>query len=88
MKKLIFVLSLTVMMLSSMCFAVTFSDVQGHWAEQYIMELTDKGIINGMGDGTFNPQGSIKYGEFFKLIMVASLPDEDWTQPNAKYNHW
>lgn len=87
--KKILVLCLICLILSlSVCFAVEFSDVSGHWGEQYITSLTDRGIINGYTDGTFRPNGTIKKGEYLKLIMTAFLPDFDWTQENVKYSHW
>ena len=88
MKKIVLVLGILVVLCTSFAFALSFSDVSGHWAEPYITELTDKGIINGYEDGTYKPEGEIKKAEFLKLIMVASIPDEDWTMENVKYNHW
>ena len=88
MKKVVLAVLAVMLILGATVYAVSFSDVSGHWAEKYIMELAEKGIINGYEDGTFKPQGAIKKGEFLKLIMVASLPDEDWTVPSVKYDHW
>ena len=68
--------------------AIQFSDVSGHWAESFINELTNAGIINGYVDGTYNPNGTIKRGEFLKLIMTATFPNKDWSLPNYTYNHW
>ena len=39
--------------------ATTFSDVSGHWAEQSIMNLADRGIILGHEDGTFGPDEGV-----------------------------
>ena len=88
MKRIILILGVLVVLFTSVAFALTFSDVSGHWAEPYIMELTNKGVINGYEDGTYKPEGEIKKAEFLKLIMVASLPNEDWTLENVKYNPW
>ena len=33
-----------------------FSDIAGHWAEQSIVNLADRGIIQGHDDGTFGPE--------------------------------
>ncbi|MBR3280439.1 MAG: S-layer homology domain-containing protein [Clostridia bacterium] len=88
MKKLFFVSMIVCVLLVSVCFAVTLTDIAGHWAEPYITELTNKGIINGYEDGTYRPEGEIKKGEYIKLIMVASLPEEDWQAPGYKYDHW
>ena len=76
-------------LLASVCFAVTLTDISGHWAEPYITELTEKGIINGYEDGTYRPEGQIKKCEFIKLIMAASLPNENWAErESVKYEHW
>ena len=88
MKKVVLVVLAVMFVLGATAYAISFTDVAGHWAESFIMELAEKGIINGYGDGTFNPQGAIKKGEYLKLIMAASLPDEDWTVPSVKYDHW
>ncbi len=88
MKKVLFLMLLAVVVISSVSFAAEFSDISGHWAKQYVTELADKGVINGYEDGTFKPEGEIKKGEFLKLIMCASLPDADFTTDTPKYNHW
>ena len=88
MKKILISTLVLALVFASICFAVNFPDVSGHWAEPYITELTDKGIINGYDDGSFRPNGAIKNSEFLKLIMTASLPDVDWTQKSGKYDHW
>lgn len=50
----------------------TFSDVpQSHWAYETINELTNKGVINGMGDGTFAPEGTVTREQFMKLLVCA-----------------
>jgi hypothetical protein len=89
MKKTLFIIvSICILIVSSYVFASSFSDTAGHWAEQYIDELTNQKIINGYTDGTYKPDGPIKRGEFLKLIMMASKPDVNWSLKNYKYNHW
>lgn len=49
--------------------AQDFSDVSsGHWAYSYINELTQKGIINGMGDGSFAPDAPLTRAQYMKLL--------------------
>jgi len=49
-----------------------FSDVQpGDWYYENVMAAVDAGIISGMGNGTFNPQGNITRRDF--AIMVVRL---------------
>jgi hypothetical protein len=48
--------------------AITFSDVSGHWAEQYILSAASKGWVNGYADGTFKPDQAITRAEFVTLV--------------------
>lgn len=50
---------------------VTFTDIDGHWAEGYIKTLADKGMADGVGDGKFNPDGTVTRAEFLKMAMDA-----------------
>ena len=50
----------------------TFADVPAtHWAYEAIEKLAAAGIINGVGDGTFNVDGNVTRAEFAKMIVVA-----------------
>ncbi|WP_083442601.1 S-layer homology domain-containing protein [Paenibacillus sp. IHB B 3415] len=44
-------------------------DVQADWSAQAIAQLTQLGIINGYGDGTFRPDASISQAEMVTLLM-------------------
>jgi hypothetical protein len=49
-----------------------FSDLSGHaWANGYIAVLSDRGIVNGIGNGKFNPGGQVKYQEINKMLTLA-----------------
>ena len=48
-----------------------FSDIGGHWAQKYIEYCANLGIINGRGDGTFEPNGIVTGTEAAKMILVA-----------------
>lgn len=45
-----------------------FSDSAGHWAENIIHELAERGIIAGYPDGTVKPDNIITRGEFCALL--------------------
>ena len=45
-----------------------FSDVKGHWAEQYITTAVQAGWIDGYPDGTFQPDKEISRAEAMKII--------------------
>jgi hypothetical protein len=53
-----------------------FGDVNGHWAEPFIMGLYNKGLINGLPDGTFNPDGLMTRSQYASLIAKAINPPE------------
>ena len=49
----------------------TFTDIQGHWAEDVIKTLAENGKykVSGVGDGKFNPDGTVTRAEFLKMAM-------------------
>ena len=50
----------------------SFTDVAAdNWASGYVNVAYANGIINGMGDGTFNPNGEVTYGQIVKMIVCA-----------------
>ncbi len=49
-----------------------FTDVPAdHWATGYINLAAGAGIINGMGDGTFEPESNVTYEQAIKMLVVA-----------------
>lgn len=53
---------------SSYAKGLSFSDTEGHWAEQIIKELVAKDIVAGFPDGTVRPDLIITRGEFIALL--------------------
>lgn len=51
--------------------AATFTDIRGHWAEGYIESCVAMGIVAGMGDGTFQPNGNVTATQAAKMLLVA-----------------
>ena len=47
-----------------------FSDVSG-WAESYIAYCASQGIVAGVGDGRFDPNGKLTGYQFAKMLLVA-----------------
>ena len=45
-----------------------FTDIDGHWAEEFIREFGEKGYSNGYDDKTFKPNNSITRAEFVKFL--------------------
>lgn len=53
--------------------SAAYKDVDsGFWGSVYINTLSDKGIVNGYGDGTFQPNKQVNRAEFLKLLMGAT----------------
>lgn len=49
-----------------------YADVpQGHWAEESINTLTDKGVLNGISDTEFAPDAAVTREQFVKMIVAA-----------------
>lgn len=46
----------------------SFSDIEGHWANQYINSAAEKGWVTGYSDGTFKPDQAITRAEFMTLV--------------------
>ena len=56
---------------------VNFSDITGHWGEDYIRQLSHLGWVQGYLDGTFRPNAPITRAEFTAIInrMLDRVPD-------------
>ena len=59
---------LAAMLLSAVPAAAVFRDTAGHWAEKTLDEWQDEGLIDGYGDGSFQPNGTVTRAEFIKLV--------------------
>ena len=66
-----------------------FTDVEGHWASEAILELAAAGVITGYPDGTFKPSRSLTRAEFVTLLVHA-LKLEMQQEPifTDAANHW
>ena len=51
-----------------------FSDIQGHWAQQYIQALASQAIITGFPDGTFKPNDPVTRAQFATIVSKAFSP--------------
>ena len=74
-----------------------FSDIADvKWAAEAIEALAAKGIINGVGDNKFDPQGTVTREQFVKMLCVAldlkeeaeisftDIASDDWSLPYIK----
>jgi len=70
-----------------------FEDAKGHWAEEAIQILTDKGVISGYPDGLAHPDAIITRGEFAALIArTMELPEPKESEVTIHFTdiagHW
>ena len=56
-----------------------FPDIDGHWAQDYINEAANAGIVDGYPDGTFGPQKRITRAEAMTMVnrTIDRPPHED-----------
>lgn len=68
--------------------SLNFTDVNGHWAKDYINKAAAAGWVNGYSDGSFGPQKYITRAEVMAIInrMLVRYVDEDGVHADAK--HW
>lgn len=48
-----------------------FTDIDGHWAEQHINSVYNKGLMGGVTETTFNPSGLVK--NFDALVSISRM---------------
>ena len=48
-----------------------FVDMNGHWAQLYVQEMSDRGIMNGYEDGSFRGENNITRAELAKTLVEA-----------------
>ncbi|CEO10843.1 N-acetylmuramoyl-L-alanine amidase [[Clostridium] sordellii] len=45
-----------------------FTDINGHWAKNQVIDFFSKGYINGYEDNTFRPDANVSRAEFVKIL--------------------
>lgn len=69
---------------------LSFRDVpMTHWAYNYVETAADKGWVNGVGDGKYDPNGDVTGAEWITMVVRAFYGDEvgqqqagdPWYQP-------
>ncbi len=51
--------------------SVVFSDIEGHWAKEWINNAVNIGFVSGYDDGTFKPNRTVTRAEFSTLLNKA-----------------
>lgn len=54
---------------------LSFSDVQGHWAEKSVGDAIQAGYVDGYEDGLFHPEQDVTRAEFVKML-ISSMEEE------------
>lgn len=56
---------------------ISFTDVRsGDWHYSYVTQCVEKGLMQGMGDGTFAPDSKMTAAQFITVAVNASYPSE------------
>ena len=67
------------------------TDVNGHWAGNFIQELIQLGIVKGFPNRTFRPDATITRSQYASLMVQAFNPNalrEPIQFEDIKENHW
>lgn len=75
-KRLTAAVILSSIAIASAVSAADFADTKGHWAENIINKLADAGIVHGISDTEFNPDGTVTRAEFLKMALGAADIEE------------
>ncbi len=68
---------------------IPFSDINdGYWGRNYIYACYDKNLINGMGDGTFDPENTITYEQAVKIAVCAAGLEEEAKAASNSDSKW
>lgn len=80
-------LALNMFSIPAFAASVSFTDVPtSHWAHDSITEMADRGVIKGVGDNKFAPNGTVTYAEFITMLTREFYGAKDTTAPEG--NEW
>ena len=71
-------------------FGAAFSDIKGHWAENWINQAVTYGFVDGYPDGTFRPDRSVSRAEFTTMVNKAlgNSATSSITFTDVPHNEW
>ena len=68
---------------------VLLTDIDGHWAYELIMRAVELGFVDGMPDGTFQPNAKVTRAQCVKMIVAAfELTTDSPKQFSDTRDHW
>lgn len=62
--------------------APLMDDITSHWAKAYIEALADQGIIKGVGNRKYNPDGTVTRAEFIVMLTNALVLKDETAESN------
>lgn len=54
-----------------------FEDVEGHWAEDAVAYVAGKGLMNGLSEGVFGPEGTATRAQIWTILARMAGEDTD-----------
>ena len=70
--KKIVIAAAAVVMTAQTAFAASFTDIDNHWAKDSKNALADRGVVNGVTDTQFMPDGIVTRAQYLNMIMEAT----------------
>ena len=66
-----------------------FDDIKGHWAEKEIKELLEKGILKGVSENSFDPDGNLTRAQIAVILKRAlNLQNGDMEFSDVSKHAW
>ncbi|MCH5210450.1 MAG: S-layer homology domain-containing protein [Oscillospiraceae bacterium] len=75
-KRTVTAIVLTVAVTAPAAYAANFADIRGHWAEHIINTLANAGVVSGVSETAFNPDGIVTRAEFLRMALGAAEIEE------------
>ncbi|MCR6545402.1 S-layer homology domain-containing protein [Dehalobacterium formicoaceticum] len=68
----------------------SLTDVSGHWAEDFVVEWNQEGVVGGYPDGSFQPNREITRAEFITIINQAlgCIATENFDFSDVQQGNW
>ena len=67
---------------------VTFADVAADaWYAPYVRVIQAAGIVNGVGDGTYDPEGTVTWAQII-TILTRFVEQQKYTLQHIQYSGW
>lgn len=71
---------------------IVFADIATHWAEEYISDLADAGVVEGRSEGVYAPNDYLTRGEAVKIALGILGVEVDYSLSSSfddvSYNSW